>query len=215
MDRTPPFPERSAKTPKAALVACGLDAVSREGRQGSPQRFCTPDHRHAFWNAARLWSMRAVETGLLSIDSLKATQTSVYAARGAFRAAGEGQRRDEARRFDGSISAADLEWWELPQGSAAEVIRNYQAAAGVTEKGHPTAAHHGHAVDHRACCHASLKAGVNAIINLVLLANSFHGFGWMPRPMSSNHCRRTDLLAQRVVLFGSLWIGSLPCPDQL
>jgi hypothetical protein len=52
---------------------------------GSTQRFCTADHRKAFWNAARLWTMRAVETGLLSVDCLKANQTSVYAARRALR----------------------------------------------------------------------------------------------------------------------------------
>jgi hypothetical protein len=57
---------------------------------GSAQKFCTSGHRQAFWDAARRWTMRAVETGLLSVDCLKANQTSVYAARGVF------QSREEA-----------------------------------------------------------------------------------------------------------------------
>jgi hypothetical protein len=51
---------------------------------GSAQRFCCSAHRHAFWIAARRWTMRAIEAGLLSVDCLKASQTSVHAVRGAF-----------------------------------------------------------------------------------------------------------------------------------
>src|SRR5258708_533357 len=39
---------------------------------GSPQRFCSTGHRQALWIAARRWTMRAVEVGLLSVDCLKA-----------------------------------------------------------------------------------------------------------------------------------------------
>jgi hypothetical protein len=52
---------------------------------GSAQRFCSTGHRQAFWIAARRWTMRAIETGLLSVDCLKAAQASVHAAGGAFR----------------------------------------------------------------------------------------------------------------------------------
>ena len=52
---------------------------------GSPQRFCSTGHRQAFWVAARRWTMRAVEAGLLSVECLKASQTSVHAARTPFR----------------------------------------------------------------------------------------------------------------------------------
>ena len=52
---------------------------------GSAQRFCRLAHRKAFWTAARRWTMRAIETGLLSVECLKATQTSVHAAGGLFR----------------------------------------------------------------------------------------------------------------------------------
>ena len=38
---------------------------------GSPQRFCSAGHRQAFWIAARRWTMRAVEVGLINIDCLK------------------------------------------------------------------------------------------------------------------------------------------------
>jgi hypothetical protein len=52
---------------------------------GSAQKFCSTGHRQAFWIAARRWTMRAIETGLLSVDCLKAAQASVHAAVGAFR----------------------------------------------------------------------------------------------------------------------------------
>ena len=68
-------------------VWCGRSFRPR-ATGGSAQKFCAAGHRKAFWNAARLWTMRAVETGLLSVECLKANQTSVYAARGAFPVAG-------------------------------------------------------------------------------------------------------------------------------
>jgi hypothetical protein len=50
---------------------------------GSAQRFCSTGHRQQFWIAARRWTMRAIEVGLLSVDCLKASHTSVHAVRGA------------------------------------------------------------------------------------------------------------------------------------
>src|SRR5437016_5311081 len=35
---------------------------------GSAQRFCCTGHRQKFWIAARRWTMRAIEAGLLSVD---------------------------------------------------------------------------------------------------------------------------------------------------
>src|SRR4051794_39353887 len=55
---------------------------------GSTQRFCCLAHRKAFWTAARRWTMRAIETGLLTVDCLKPNHASVHAARGAFRCRG-------------------------------------------------------------------------------------------------------------------------------
>jgi len=53
---------------------------------GSAQKFCCTGHRQQFWIAARRWTMRAIEeAGLLSVDCLKASHTSVHTARGAFR----------------------------------------------------------------------------------------------------------------------------------
>ena len=52
---------------------------------GSAQRFCGLAHRKAFWTAARRWTMRAIETGLITVDCLKANHASVHAAPGAFR----------------------------------------------------------------------------------------------------------------------------------
>jgi hypothetical protein len=51
---------------------------------GSTQKFCCTGHRQQFWIAARRWTMRAIEVGLLSIDCLKAAHTSVHAAAGTF-----------------------------------------------------------------------------------------------------------------------------------
>ena len=51
---------------------------------GSAQKFRCTGHRQQFWIAARRWTMRAIEAGLLSVDCLKASHASVHAARGAF-----------------------------------------------------------------------------------------------------------------------------------
>ena len=47
---------------------------------GSTQKFCCTGHRQQFWIAARRWTMRAIEAGLLSVDCLKTSHTSVHAA---------------------------------------------------------------------------------------------------------------------------------------
>jgi hypothetical protein len=47
---------------------------------GSVQKFCCAAHRQQFWIAARRWTMKAIEAGLLSVDCLKASRTSVHAA---------------------------------------------------------------------------------------------------------------------------------------
>ena len=51
---------------------------------GSDQRFCTAACRNSFWSAGRRWIMRAVETGLLSVDVLKAAQSSLHAVSAGF-----------------------------------------------------------------------------------------------------------------------------------
>ena len=53
-----------------------------DGRVGS--EVLLDEHRKAFWTAARRWTMRAIETGLLSVDCLKGIQASVHAAGEAF-----------------------------------------------------------------------------------------------------------------------------------
>ena len=47
---------------------------------GSAQKFCCTGHRQEFWIAARRWTMRAIDAGLLSVDCLKASHASVHAA---------------------------------------------------------------------------------------------------------------------------------------
>jgi hypothetical protein len=58
---------------------CGR-AFKPRSTGGSVQRFCSTAHRQQFWIAARRWTMRAIEAGLLSVDCLKASHTSVHAA---------------------------------------------------------------------------------------------------------------------------------------
>src|SRR5215212_6872934 len=79
------LPADLASAPRSAVKAhcrwCGRTYRART-TGGSAQRFCSTEHRKAFWTAARRWTMRAIETGLLSVECLKATQTSVHAAGG-------------------------------------------------------------------------------------------------------------------------------------
>src|SRR6476469_5358563 len=68
----------------ACCLWCGR-AFNPRSTGGSAQKFCCTGHRQQFWIAARRWTMRAIEAGLLSVDCLKASHASVHAARGAFR----------------------------------------------------------------------------------------------------------------------------------
>ena len=56
----------------------------------APPGICTSGHRQAFWAAARRWTMRAIEAGLLSVDCLKAAQSSVHAGSEVLRAGTQG-----------------------------------------------------------------------------------------------------------------------------
>src|SRR5438045_4174046 len=80
-----PIPDADADCLRqcVACLWCGR-AFRPRATGGSVQRFCSTGHRKAFWTAARRWTMRAIETGLLSVDCLKANQSSVYAAGEAF-----------------------------------------------------------------------------------------------------------------------------------
>ena len=57
---------------------CGR-AFTPRATGGSAQKFCSTGHRQEFWIAARRWTMRAIDAGLLSVDCLKASHTSVHA----------------------------------------------------------------------------------------------------------------------------------------
>jgi hypothetical protein len=39
------------------------------------QKFCCTGHRQQFWIAARRWTMKAIEAGLLSVECLKGSHT--------------------------------------------------------------------------------------------------------------------------------------------
>jgi hypothetical protein len=78
-----PGPDRKLAL-EARCLWCARTFSSR-ATGGSTQKFCRTEHGQQFWIAARGWTMRAIEAGLLSVDCLKASQTSVHAAREAFR----------------------------------------------------------------------------------------------------------------------------------
>jgi hypothetical protein len=61
-----------------ACLWCGRPFAARV-TGGSQQRFCSAPCRHALDTAARRWVLRALEAGLLSVDMLKAAQTSARA----------------------------------------------------------------------------------------------------------------------------------------
>jgi hypothetical protein len=65
----------------ACCLWCGRDFTPRV-TGGSVQKFCCTGHRQEFWIAARRWTMRAIDAGLLSVDCLKASHASVHAAGG-------------------------------------------------------------------------------------------------------------------------------------
>jgi hypothetical protein len=70
--------EPAQKPPNAPCLWCGRTYNPRT-TGGSAQKFCCTEHRQQFWIAARRWTMRAIEVGLLSVDCLKASHTSVHA----------------------------------------------------------------------------------------------------------------------------------------
>jgi len=63
----------------ARCVWCGRTFTPR-ATGGSAQKFCSTGHRQEFWIAARRWTMKAIDAGLLSVDCLKASHASVHAA---------------------------------------------------------------------------------------------------------------------------------------
>jgi hypothetical protein len=57
---------------KSSMIACLWCEHSFERRSGgSPQRFCGPRCRNAFWSALRQWGDRAITDGVLTIANLK------------------------------------------------------------------------------------------------------------------------------------------------
>lgn len=65
---------------KAHCLWCGR-AFTRRATGGSAQKFCSTGHRQTFWIAARRWTLMAIDAGLLSVECLKAIQSSVHADR--------------------------------------------------------------------------------------------------------------------------------------
>jgi hypothetical protein len=48
---------------------CGQDLQLRRG--GSPQRFCSTEHRSLFWSTIRRWGARAVAAGIVTIADIR------------------------------------------------------------------------------------------------------------------------------------------------
>jgi hypothetical protein len=71
--------EPAQESLQARCLWCGR-AFTLGATGGSVQKFCCTGHRQQFWIAARRWTMRAIDAGLLSVDCLKASHASVHAA---------------------------------------------------------------------------------------------------------------------------------------
>jgi len=67
----PQTPAETKETPPgdSTCLWCGHPFQSHRG--GSPQRFCSAQHRNEFWSALRRWGERAVASGRLTIDHIK------------------------------------------------------------------------------------------------------------------------------------------------
>src|SRR5215204_5514172 len=75
---------------KAHCLWCGRIFRARL-TGGSAQKFCSTEHRKAFWTAARRWTMRAIEMGL-SIGGLPEGQPDERTRCGRDASAGAGRR---------------------------------------------------------------------------------------------------------------------------
>lgn len=75
---TPALHPAQKSHPDARYLWCDR-TFARRTTGGSAQKFCCTAHRQQFWIAARRWTMRAIEVGLLSVDCLRASYTSVHA----------------------------------------------------------------------------------------------------------------------------------------
>jgi len=53
---------------------CG--AAFKPTKTGSPRRFCSPQHRHEFHSASRLWAEQALSSGRLTVEELKNAPTT-------------------------------------------------------------------------------------------------------------------------------------------
>src|SRR5947207_14888909 len=74
-DDPPPTSVWIARSKRPNCVWCGRSFRQRL-TGGSAQRFCSTEHRKAFWTAARRWTMLAIEMGLLSVDCLKVARAA-------------------------------------------------------------------------------------------------------------------------------------------
>jgi hypothetical protein len=67
-----------AKGASACLWCRGPFVAGR--LRGSPQRFCSADCRHGFRTAAAQWALRALDLGLISVETLKTHQRGARAS---------------------------------------------------------------------------------------------------------------------------------------
>lgn len=73
---------------------CGQPFKQSARLRGSPKKFCCPEHRAAFWKAARRWVAAAFLSGLLTTDAIKLGGGAVYASREADKKRGIGAVSD-------------------------------------------------------------------------------------------------------------------------
>jgi hypothetical protein len=71
--------DKGRPAPQTTCVWCNSPFPLKR-RRGSPQKFCSAAHRHAFWSAARCWVMQELRAARLTVKALKAPYESAHAS---------------------------------------------------------------------------------------------------------------------------------------
>jgi hypothetical protein len=97
---------------EAKCTWCGQDLQPRRG--GSPQRFCSAEHRSLFWSALRRWGERAVAGGILTIADIAAACTLPQCSKPQSPlpdiGGGDTPRPDEPMRFVVEVERETVAW---------------------------------------------------------------------------------------------------------
>jgi hypothetical protein len=85
-------------------------------RGGSPQRFCSTEHRSLFWSTLRRWGARAVAAGILTIADIRNGDPAACTLPGApvSRPLVAEEQDDFGRLLDETSAITSLGLWTRP-----------------------------------------------------------------------------------------------------